>query len=246
MTPPRYTPPRVHAGAFVHPRAALAAHPGCFAPPWGPAHWTVMALLALSLLVLALCGSASAQSSFSGDDGAFTVNLPSDWVRIPALELYLIEHPGPNGPVPPEALATFKKTHYGFQKPAEKWFTLPYCIITLETGKKRGPQELFMDHLLAEKDSQSAASPSDPGYRFLDKEQLPMRRMHYYKEVSYSAAQGKPVVMGNYTFLTNQGFLRVAWFIGEDQRREYEDVLHQAMLGLRLAPSLEYTPEKKP
>lgn len=197
-------------------------------------------------LMLLLVSRAHAQSSVSGEGGAFTVNLPSDWVRIPALELYLVEHPGPSGPVSPEVLAAFKKTHYGFQKPAEKWFTLPYCVITLETGKKRNPQELFMDHLLAERDSQAAAPSGDPGYRFLEKEQQPMSRMHYYKDVTYSAAQGRPVVMGAYTFLTNQGFLRAAWFVGEDQRREYEDVLHQAMLGLRISPALEYTPEKKP
>lgn len=225
----------------------LIATTAPFTSPWGLAHWRVMALLACTFLaLLLLSGTARAQTAFSAEDGAFSVNLPSDWVRIPALELYLVEHPGRTAPVPPEELVAFKKTHYGFQKPAEKWFTLPYCIITLESGKKRGPQELFMDHLLAERDSQAAAPPSDPNYRFLEKEQLPMRRMHYYKDVTYSAAQGKPVVMGTYTFLTNQGFLRAAWFIGEDQRREYEDALHQGMLGLRLAPSLEYTSEKKP
>jgi len=211
-----------------------------------PARLIRMLLMAVAALLGGAAGAAQAQTSFSAEDGAFTVDLPSDWVRIPALELYLVEHPGPAVPVSPGDLAAFKKTHYGFQKPAEKWFTLPYCVITLESGKKRGPQELFMDHLLAEKDSQDAASPSDPNYKFLEKEQLPMRRMHYYKDVTYSAAQGKPVAMGVYTFLTSQGFLRAAWFVGEDQRRDYEDTLHQAMLGIRLAPGLEYKPEGKP
>lgn len=207
----------------------------------------LMALVALvALASIPLAGKpAAAQIAFTGEDGAFTVDLPADWVRIPALELYLVEHPGPAGPLAPEELAAFKKTHYGFQKPADKWFTLPYCVITLESGKKRGPQELFMDHILAEQDSKAAGPGSDPAYKFLEKDQLPLQRMHYYKDVRYSPAQGKPVVMGVYTWLTRQGFLRAAWFIGEDQRREYEDVLHQAMLGLRISPGLEYKPEGK-
>ena len=200
--------------------------------------------LALGLaLVLAqvLADYAVAQTSFSPEDRSFSMSLPPGWVAIPALELYAFEHPGQSGPIKPEEMAEFRKTRMGFQAPAEKWFTLPYLIITQESGKKRGPQDLFMDHIMAEKDAE--AQSSGEGYRFLEKDHMPTKRMHYYKDVGFSSAQGKSVAMGVYTYLTSRGFLRVAWFAGEDQLKDWEQVLHQAGMSVKLSPELEYKPE---
>ena len=199
-------------------------------------------VLALALSPL-LAVSAKAQTSFSLDGASFTMSLPPGFVAIPTLELYAFEHPGQSGPIKPEELALFRKTRLGFQVPAEKWFTLPYLIITLESGKKRGPQDLFMDHVMAEKDAE-AQSPGE-GYRFMGKEHTPTKRMHYYKDVGFSAAQGKKVAMGVYTYLTSRGFLRVAWFVGEDQLKDWEPVLHQAGMSVKLSPGLEYKPESE-
>lgn len=194
-------------------------------------------------LVLVTALPSPGQSGFSPEDKSFSISVPSGWVAIPALELYLFENPGRTGPVPPEEIALFRKTRMGFQKPAEQWFTTPYMIITLETGKKRGPQELFMDHVLAEKDSEAHATGN--GHRFLEKDHMPTKRMHYYKDVSYSPAQGKKIAMGAYTYLTSRGFLRVAWFVDEDQLRAYESVLHQSAMSVKLSQELEYKPEGK-
>ena len=201
-------------------------------------------LLLLAVLGLARPDSATAQSSFSPPDKAFTMSLPSGFVAIPALELYLFEHPGQSGPVTPEAMAEFKATRMGFQRPADNWFTPPYMIITREVGKKRGPQELFMDHVMAQKDSE--AHSSGEGYRFLEKEHQPTKRMHYYKDTGYSPGLGKNMAMGVYTYLTSQGFLRVAWFVPEDQLKSWEQVLHQSAMSVKLAPEMEYKPEGKP
>jgi len=203
---------------------------------------TVIFVLVVAL-ALATAAPALAQTTITTDAGSFSIPLPSDWVAIPTLELYLFEHHGHVGPVPPEELTRFRQTRRGFQKPADKWFTPPYLIVTLEDGRKRGPQELFMDHVLAEKDSE--ASSSTQGYQFLEKDQLPAKRMHYYKDTSYSPVLGKNVVMGVYTYLTSRGFLRVAWFIRDDQRADYEDALHQAGMNVTLSPELEYRPEGK-
>jgi hypothetical protein len=205
--------------------------------PWGP-------LFLALLLFCAPAWPARAQTGFTAEDGAFSLDLPPEFVRIPTLELYLQEHPGGSGPVSPEVLSEFTKTHYGFQAPAEKWFTPPYLILILEQGKKRTAQDLFMDHVLAEKDSEAAATPGDKTYRFLGKDYLPFKHMHYYKDVSRGKS-GPALVMGCYTFLTNRGFLRAAWFMGEDQRQQYEDDLHQAVMNLKLSPELEYKGEKK-
>ena len=196
--------------------------------------------LVLLLAGLTLAPQASAQGAFTAADGAFTVALPAEFVAIPPLELYLAGHGGKSGPVAPEALAEFKKTHYGFQKPADKWFTPPYVVITLENGRKRTPQDLFMDHVMAQKDSEAAAKPGDSSYRFVEKEHLPMRRMHFYKDVAHNPVLGKPMTTGVYTFLTSQGFLRLAWFASADQLAEYENTLHQAAMSLTLSPELEY------
>lgn len=209
-------------------------------------HRTLGAFLALASILavtLAPAGPAQAQSGFSPDDKAFTISLPPGFVAIPALELYLFEHPGKTGPISPAELAQFRLTRMGFQYPAEKWFTPPYMIITRETGKKRTPQELFMDHVLAEKDSEAAA-PAE-GYRFREKEHLPTRRMHYYKDVGYSATLGRNMAMGVYTYLTSQGFLRVAWFVAEDELKNWEPILHQSAMSVKLSPDMEYKPEGK-
>lgn len=198
----------------------------------------VSALLVLA--ALAVLRPAPALADFTAPDGSFSISLPGDFVSIPALELYTAGRGGKAGPVTPEAMAQFKKTHFGFQKPADKWFTPPYVIITIETGRKRTPQDLFMDHVLSQKDSESAASPSDKSYRFLEKEHLPLKRMHYYKDVAHNQAMGKPVAMGVYTYLTTRGFLRVAWFCPADQLAEWEPVLHEAAMSLTLSPELEY------
>lgn len=194
-------------------------------------------------LVLGAALPSSGQTGFSPEDKSFSISIPPGWVTIPALELYLFENPGRTGPIPPEEMAQFRRTRMGFQKPAEKWFTTPYMIITLETGKKRGPQELFMDHVLAEKDSEAHATGD--GHRFLEKDHMPTKRMHYYKDVSYSPAQGKNIAMGAYTYLTSRGFLRVAWFVDEEQLRAFESTLHQAAMSVRLSTELEYKPEGK-
>lgn len=203
----------------------------------------LLAILALAALGLARPDNARAQSSFSPPDKAFTIDLPPGFVAIPTLELYLFEHPGQSGPVTPEAMAEFKATRMGFQKPADNWFTPPYMIITREAGKKRGPQELFMDHVLAQKDSEAHASGE--GYRFLEKDHNPMKRMHYYKDTGYSPALGRNMAMGVYTYLTSQGFLRVAWFVPEEQLKAWEQVLHQSAMSVRLSPEMEYKPEGK-
>jgi len=200
-------------------------------------------LLIVLALALGVCGEALAQPRYSPPDGAFSITLPPDFVPIPALELYLFEHHGHSGPVTPQALAEFKNTRMGFQKPSEKWFTLPYVIITVEKGRKRGPQDLFMESVMAERDSEAGASQD--GYHFLAKEHLPMKRVTYYKDISYSAAQGKKVAMGVYTYLTSQGFLRVAWFAGEDQLPEFERALHNAAMSVQLSPEMVYKPEGK-
>ncbi|WP_027192437.1 hypothetical protein [Fundidesulfovibrio putealis] len=202
-----------------------------------------LGFFALLALVIVLAAPAQAQQSASAPDRSFSLTIPSGWVAIPTLELYLFEHPGRTTPVTPEELAEFRNTRMGFQRPADAWFTLPYMIVRLETGKKRGPQELFMDHVLAEKDSEAGA-PGE-GYRFREKDHLPTKRMHYYKDVSYSAAQGRKVAMGVYTYLTSRGFLRVAWFVGENELRAYEPTLHQSAMSVKLSPELEYVPEGK-
>lgn len=200
-----------------------------------PAAGRPRCLVLLALLAVLLCpGPARA---FTAPDGAFTVDLPGDWVPIPTLELYLAEHPGNTGPVSPSLLADFKKQRFGFQQQAEKWFTPPYVIIALESGVSRGPQEMFMDHVLARRDAEASGRQ---GYRFLEKGQRPLQRMQYHKDMAYSPAHGKNMIMGSYTYLTSQGYLRLAWFIGEDQRAEFEETLHQAALGLKLAPGMEY------
>lgn len=203
----------------------------------------ILSFFAMLALLTGLAAPAKAQQSASAPDRSFSLTIPSGWVAIPPLELYLFEHPGHTGPVTPEELAEFRKTRLGFQRPADAWFTLPYMIIRLETGKKRGPQELFMDHILAEKDSEAGASSE--GYRFREKDHLPTKRLHYYKDVSYSAAQGRKVAMGVYTYLTSRGFLRVAWFVGENELRAYEPTLHQSAMSVKLSPELEYVPEGK-
>jgi hypothetical protein len=206
--------------------------------------FALVVTLTLALtLPLGRAGQARAQTTITTDQGTITIPLPSDWVAIPTLELYLFEHRGHVGPVPPEELASFRQTRMGFQKPAEKWFTPPYLIVSLEQGRKRSPQELFMDHVLAEKDSEDA-TPTQ-GYQFLEKEQLPTKRMHYYKDTSYNPVLGKNVIEGVYTYLTSQGFLRVAWFITDDQKSDYGDTLHQACMDVKLSPELEYKPEGK-
>lgn len=202
-----------------------------------------LGLFAILVIWAVLAASALAQQSVSPPDKSFSISIPSGWVAIPPLELYLVENPGRTGPVPHEVLAEFRKTRLGFQRPADGWFTLPYMIVRLETDKKRGPQELFMDHVLAQRDSESAA-PSE-GYRFLEKDHLPTKRLHYYKDVSYSAAQSRTVAMGSYTYLTSRGFLRVAWFVGESELRAYEPMLHQSAMSVKLSPELEYVPEGK-
>jgi hypothetical protein len=202
-----------------------------------------LSFFAMLALLAGLAASAQAQQSASAPDKSFSLTIPSGWVTIPPLEMYLFEHPGHTGPVTPEELAEFRKTRMGFQRPADAWFTLPYMIVRLETGKKRGPQELFMDHVLAEKDSE--AGSGGEGYRFLEKDHLPTKRLHYYKDISFSAAQGRKVVMGVYTYLTSRGFLRVAWFVGENELRSYEPALHQSAMSVRLSPELEYVPEGK-
>lgn len=190
--------------------------------------------------------AAQAQQGAGPPDRSFSLTIPSGWVAIPPLELYLFEHPGRTTPVTPEELAEFRNTHMGFQRPADAWFTLPYMIVRLESGKKRGPQELFMDHVLAEKDSEAGASGTGgEGYRFLEKDHLPTKRLHYYKDISFSAAQGRKVAMGVYTYLTSRGFLRVAWFVGENELRAYEPTLHQSAMSVKLSPELEYVPEGK-
>ena len=208
-----------------------------------------MKLFAFTLFVLVsslaptLTGQAQAQTGFSLDGASFTISLPPGFVAIPTLELYAFEHPGQSGPIKPEELAQFRKTRLGFQVPAERWFTLPYLVITLESGKKRGPQDLFMDHVMAEKDA--AAHSSGEGYRFMGKEHTPTKRMHYYKDMAFSSAQGRKVAMGVYTYLTNRGFLRVAWFVGEDQLKDWEQILHQTGMSVKLSPELEYKPESE-
>lgn len=202
----------------------------------------VQAFCVLALVLGAALPSAG-QTGFSPEDKSFSISIPPGWVTIPALELYLFENPGRTGPIPSEEMAQFRRTRMGFQKPAEKWFTPPYMIITLETGKKRGPQELFMDHVLAEKDSETHATGDS--HRFLEKDHMPTKRMHYYKDVSYSPAQGKNIAMGAYTYLTSRGFLRVAWFVDEEQLRAFESTLHQAAMSVRLSTELEYKPEGK-
>lgn len=203
-----------------------------------------LTLLAALLAALAFTQPdlAAAQGRFAAEDGVFTIALPSDFVRIPPLELFLFEHPGKQAPVPLEELAAFRKTRYGFQKKAETWFVPPMLIITLEQGKRRNPQELFMDHVLAERDSEAAAQGTE-GHKFLEKEHLPLKRMHYYKETAYNAALGRKVVSGIYTYLTGQGFLRVAWFITEDQRAPYEAALHQAAMSVTISPEAAYKKE---
>jgi hypothetical protein len=202
-----------------------------------------LALVAILAIQAAWVAPAQAQQSASAPDKSFSLTIPSGWVAIPPLELYLFEHPGRTAPVTPEELAEFRKTRLGFQRPADAWFTLPYMIVRLETDKKRGPQELFMDHILAEKDSE--AGSGGEGYRFREKDHLPTKRLHYYKDVSFSAAQGRKVAMGVYTYLTSRGFLRVAWFVGENELRAYEPSLHQSAMSVKLSPELEYVPEGK-
>lgn len=202
-----------------------------------------LGFFALLALVTVLADPAQAQQGAGPPDRSFSLTIPSGWVAIPPLELYLFEHPGHTTPVTPEELAEFRNTHMGFQRPADAWFTLPYMIVRLETGKKRGPQELFMDHVLAEKDSE--AGSGGEGYRFREKDHLPTKRLHYYKDISFSAAQGRKVAMGVYTYLTSRGFLRVAWFVGENELRSYEPTLHQSAMSVRLSPELEYVPEGK-
>jgi len=51
--------------------------------------------------------------------------------------------------------------------------------------------------------------------------------------------------MGVYTYLTSRGFLRVAWFVGENELRAYEPTLHQSAMSVKLSPELEYVPEGK-
>lgn len=201
------------------------------------------AALLLALACLASALPCAAQTRLTTPAGSFTLSLPSGFVAIPTLELYLFERRGLGGPVAPEVLAEFRKTRMGFQQPAEKWFSLPYLIITVETGKRRGPQDLFMEGVMAERDSEMN-SPGE-GRRFLEKDHLPLKRVTFYKDVAFSAAQGKNVAMGAYTYLTSQGFIRLAWFAGEDQLREWEPALHQAAMSVALSPELEYHPEKK-
>ncbi|GFK95233.1 hypothetical protein NNJEOMEG_03091 [Fundidesulfovibrio magnetotacticus] len=202
-------------------------------------HRFAVVLLALACLLRA--APSPAQTRLATPGGSFTISLPSGFVTIPPLELYLFEHRGLSGPVPPEALAEFRKTRMGFQAPAEKWFTLPYLIVSVETGRKRGPQDLFMESVMAERDSESQSSGE--GHRFLEKDHQPLKRMTYYKDVAYSAAHGRKVAMGSYTWLTSQGFIRVAWFAPEDQLRAWEPQLHQAAMSVVLSPELEYRPE---
>ena len=190
-------------------------------------------------LALAAGHPALAQNNFTADDGAFSLSLPQEFVQIPALEMYLRQHPGGSSPVAPEALAEFGKTHYGFPAPADKWFTPPSLIITLEQGKKRTAQELFMDHVLAESDSEKAAG-TDSRHRFLTKEYLPLKRMHHYTDVSRDSTLGVDLVTGHYTYLTSRGFLRISWFMPQDQREQYEKELHQAAMNLKLSPDLQY------
>ncbi|MFZ5425512.1 MAG: hypothetical protein ACOZEN_00950 [Thermodesulfobacteriota bacterium] len=199
------------------------------------------AALIVLIALLASGQAARAQTRHSAPDGTFSISLPSDWVPIPTLELYFFENPGRKGPVPPEVLAEFRDTRMGFQMPAEKWFTLPYMIVTVEKGRKRTAKDLFMESVMAEKDSETSA-PKE-GYRFLEKEHLPTKRVTYYKDVSYSAAQGRNVAMGVYTYLTSQGFLRVAWFAAEDDPRATGNMLHQAAMSVTLSPQMEYRPE---
>jgi len=205
---------------------------------------TIIFVLVLTLaLALGSTSPAKAQTTVTTDQGSFSIPLPSDWVAIPTLELYLFEHQGHVGPVPPEELASFRQTRMGFQKPAEKWFTPPYMIVSLENGKKRSPQELFMDYVLAEKDSAGGAPAQ--GFKFLEKEQLPTQRMHYYKDSVFNPVLGKKVIEGVYTYLTSSGFLRAAWFLTEDQKADYESILHTAGMDITLSPELQYKPEVK-
>ncbi len=203
------------------------------------------ALAAGISIILATLGAgppcAQAQNRQGPPDGSFSIALPGGWTPIPALELYLFEHPGQSGPVAPEELARLRNTRLGFQAPADMWFTLRYIIISLETGRKRGPQDLFMESVMAERDSGAQASGS--GHRFREKEHQPLKRLAYYKDVAYSAAQGRNVAMGVYTYLTSQGFLRVCWYVGETELRYWENALHAAAMSVTLSPGLEYKPE---
>ncbi|MFP5239175.1 MAG: hypothetical protein ACLGQW_05020 [Acidobacteriota bacterium] len=196
--------------------------------------------LALLSLLAASQPARAAEPLASADDGSYSLNLPGDFVRIPPLELFLFEHPGKQAPVPYEELAAFRRTHAGFQKKADTWFVTPFMLITRESGKKRTPQELFMDHVLAERDHEHAAPP---GSAFLEKEHFPTRRMHYYKEAGFNRALGRQVVSATYTWLTSDGFLRLTWYITEDHRPLYEEALHQAALSLALSPQAAYKKE---
>ena len=199
-------------------------------------------LACLALAALLPQGPVAAQSRFASEDGAYSLDLPSGFVRIPPPELFLFEHPGKSGPVPMEELATFRRTHAGFQKKAETWFTPPLLLVTRESGKRRTPKDLFMDHVLAERDRENAA-PS--GTRFLEKEHFPTKRVHYYKETGYNRALGRQVVSGVYTYLTSDGFLRLTWYLTEDQRADYEEALHQAAMSLTLSPEATYKTEQR-
>ncbi|WP_243439290.1 hypothetical protein [Fundidesulfovibrio soli] len=193
------------------------------------------ALFALLALLAAPAGhpARAAEPLTAAEDGSYSLNLPADFVRIPPLELFLFKHPSKQAPVPHEELAAFRRTHAGFQKKAETWFATPFMLITRESGKKRTPQELFMDHVLAERDRENA-SPS--GAVFLEKEYFPTRRMHYYKEAGFNRTLGGQVVSATYTWLTADGFLRLTWYITGEQRPLYEEALHQAALSLALSP----------
>jgi hypothetical protein len=211
--------------------------------PGSPALRIAAALLVLAVILGSSAPGALAQPS-GPPDKSFSIDVPAGFVPIPALEMYLAENPGRTGPVAPEALAAFRRTRLGFQAPADKWFTTPYLVVTLEEGKKRGPQDLFMDHVMAEKDSEAAASGSAK-HDFLEKDHQPMKRMHYYKDRTFNSAIGGGVVTGVYTYLTSRGFLRVAWFATEEQARSLEQALHRAAMSVKLTPELEYKPEAR-
>lgn len=198
----------------------------------------------LACICLGAAAPAVAQTRTGAPDGSFSFTPPPGFVAIPPLELYLFENQGRQTPVTPEELAEFRRTHLGFQQPAEKWFTPPYLIIRMETDRKRTPQDLFMESVMAEKDS--AAGAGSGGHRFLEKEHLPTRRLAYYKDVGFSPAQGKKMGMGIYTYLTARGFLRLAWFVAEEDMRAWEPLLHQSAMSVTLSPEAEYRPEKRP
>ncbi len=227
----------------------LAARAGVLSPAIpGSAPLAAAVVRPALLLAAALCAAlapaqALAQTRVSAPDGSWSLTLPSDWVRIPALELYLREHPGASGPLSPEDFARFKTSRDAFQRQAEGWFVLPWLLVSLD-DKRRTTQDLFMDHVLAERDHESDADRN--GARFLDKEHEPGKRMHHYSTSGYDPVAGRRVRTTVYTFLTARGFLRLTWRVGEEQYPALEDAVRRASQSLTLSPQLQYQQEKRP